>query len=67
MVFQHFLNMVGETNEQRAELPSSDKDTAEETFLAELAKHVNRSGNLPNNPQQKSGMYFIISSVVTDY
>jgi len=54
MVFQHFVNMIGETNEERAEIPPSEQDNAEETFLSELAKHVNRSGNLPNNPQQKS-------------
>ena len=50
------MNMIGETNEERAGINSNLKESKEEAFLSELAKHVNKSENLPNNPQHKAGM-----------
>lgn len=53
MVYQHFMNMIGDTNEEKEGIDAVHKDNSEETFLSELAKHVNKR-TLPSNPQHKS-------------
>jgi len=55
MVYNHFRNMIGETNEEKkSSAYTNSKDLHEQSFLSEFGKHVHESGNIPTSSQQKS-------------